>query len=58
MMNQAKNRMTDVMVHPVPLFASTWVALYCLLRNSLVKPRDVADPHAEIDKIDADFTEH
>ena len=57
-MNQTKNRMTDVMVRPVPMFASTWVALYCLLRKSLGKPRDAADPHAEIDKIDAAFTEH
>jgi len=57
-MNQAKNRMTDVMAQPVPLFASTWVALYCLLRNSLGKGGDAADPHTEIDKIDAGFTEN
>ena len=57
-MNQTKNRMTDVMVQHVPMFASTWVAMYCLLRNSLGKQSDATNPHAKIDKIDAAFTEH
>jgi hypothetical protein len=39
-MNQYKNSMNGVTVHPVPLFASSWVALFCFLRNSLAKGRD------------------
>jgi len=36
-MNQTKNSFSGVTVHPIPLFASSWVALFCLLRNNLVK---------------------
>lgn len=35
-MNQSKNSFSGVTVHPIPLFASSWVALFCLLRNNLV----------------------
>jgi hypothetical protein len=35
-MNQTKNSFSGVTVHPIPLFASSWVALFCLLRSSLV----------------------
>ena len=38
-MNQVKNNMTDTMVQTVPLFSSSWVALFCILRNSLATSR-------------------
>lgn len=52
-MNQTKSRMTDVMVHSVPLFASSWVALFSLIRNNLGKERDDADPQLEGDRFEA-----
>ena len=46
-MNQVKNSMNGVLVHPIPLFASSWVALFCLLRSNLAKSR--SEPGAEIE---------
>ncbi|MFT5139435.1 MAG: hypothetical protein ACI9H8_001359 [Lysobacterales bacterium] len=46
-MNEVKDRMTGVVVHPVPLFASSWVALFCLLRTSFVNGRNEAKDAAE-----------
>ena len=54
-MNEFKNGMSGVTVHPVPLFASSWVALFCFLRSSLAKGRDesvseIGDKHTEVDE--------
>ena len=38
-MNELKNSMRGAIPRPVPLFASSWVALFCLLRSSFVKGR-------------------
>ena len=38
-MNELKNSMSGAIPRPVPLFASSWVALFCLLRSSFVKGR-------------------
>lgn len=35
-MNESNNRANSVAARRVPLFASSWVALYCLLRSSLL----------------------
>jgi len=35
-MNEVNNSASTAAVRPVPLFASSWVALYCFLRNSLL----------------------
>jgi hypothetical protein len=35
-----KNGMTGATAQPVPLFGSSWVALYCLLKESLSRPED------------------
>ena len=48
-MNHLKDRMTGGVVNPAPLFASSWVALYCLLRNSLAKSRQEASARVEND---------
>lgn len=41
-MNQVKNNMNSAVVQPVPLFASSWVALFCYFRNSLATAGAVA----------------
>jgi len=35
-MNESNNGADSVAAYRVPLFASSWVALYCLLRSSLL----------------------
>ena len=57
-MNQLKNNMTDGAAHPVPLFASSWVALYCLLRNSLAKSRSEANAKVENDNTGVNSNKH
>ncbi|NND45734.1 MAG: hypothetical protein HKN58_10445 [Xanthomonadales bacterium] len=40
-MNEVKNGANSVAAQPVPLFASSWIALYSFLRSSLAgQPED------------------
>ncbi len=57
-MNELKNSMTRTDVQPEPLFASSWVALYCLLRNSFAKSRSETGTQAEKDSTGVDPTRH
>ncbi len=48
-MNQLKDSMSGVIVHSETLFASSWVALYCLLRNSFEKGHSETEAKTEHD---------
>jgi hypothetical protein len=50
MMNQSKDSVTGVIVHPVPLFASSWIALFCFLKDSLGQSRMDTEQPAEKDR--------
>jgi hypothetical protein len=53
-MNQAKNNMNTALVQPVPLFASSWVALFCYLKDSLANSRLAAQSAAKGTKAHSD----
>jgi len=57
-MNQLKNSMNSVVVHPVPLFASSWVALFYLLRTSFMKSGSESEAESKIDGKGVDDTRH
>ncbi len=57
-MNQLKNSTSGEIVHPEPLFASIWVALYCYFRNSLDKDRAGRDSPADSPETEAEHTTH
>jgi hypothetical protein len=57
-MNEMKDSMTGVDVHPVPLFASSWVALFCLLRSNFAKSRNEADAAIDPDRTGSGDTQH
>lgn len=57
-MNQIKHSISGVIVHPVPLFASSWVALYCYIRNILDKDRTQGDSPAEAPQTEVEHTTH
>jgi hypothetical protein len=46
-MNQAKDSFTSVRVNPEPLFASSWVALYSLLRRNFANGRNETETETE-----------
>ena len=46
-MNQAKNSFSGAAEHPEPLFASSWMALYSLLRDNLGKHQDKSESDTE-----------
>ena len=46
-MNEAKNSFSGVTARPVPLFASSWMALFSLLRNNLVNHQAKSDTDTE-----------
>ncbi len=57
-MNQLKSGVSGVIVHPVPLFASIWVALYCYFRNFLDKDRAEGESLADSPKTEDEHTTH
>ena len=57
-MNQLKSGVSGVNVHPVPLFASIWVALYCYIRNILDKDRAKGESLADSPETEAEHTTH
>ena len=57
-MNQLKNSMNSVVVQPVPLFASSWVALFYLLRTSFMKSSNETGNETKHDNDGVDNTRH
>ncbi len=57
-MNRCKHNISGVIVDPVPLFASSWVALYCYIRNILDKARTQGDSPAEYPQTEVEHTKH
>lgn len=57
-MNRFKHNIGGVIVHPAPLFASSWVALYCYIRNILDKARTQGDSPAEYPQTEVEHSKH
>lgn len=57
-MNQAKDSFSGVAVHSVPLFASSWIALFSLLRNNLANYQAKSDTGTEQRKAQGRNTRH
>jgi hypothetical protein len=57
-MNQVKDSLSGVNVHPVPLFASSWVALFTLLRSNFVKGRHETSADIKDDDVSTGSAQH
>ena len=57
-MNQSNHSINGVVARPVPLFASSWVALYCYLRNFLNKDHAQRDAPAKSPETEAKHITH
>lgn len=50
--NEVKQSADSVAVHPVPLFASSWVALFSFLRSNLLGEAGAGAPESTDDEGD------